>query len=497
MPLINQDHQQTGPTQIDQVCHVVYLRRQQNYPLLQFQRQCEAALHQALGKILNHSVTEGLLQVTAKFSQIAREAYFRELHHKRSLSPAAKKKVNATQQLLSLFPFGEDVRTQTRRADSRWLRKMIFTFHRLVHLWLLRPLMRDDFLALCHTEGMDLSRRELDAIRKTGVLKPLIPVYGTAPYHVIQVFALSAIWPELSSHTLTERNRLGPTADKVIESLWDDLAWLDPDQCRLNGNCWLALTQAARQQRGMVGQQPAKRLWIEGRANLAAAFLFAIGIRPVAPAGRPRIAPDDIVLKVLDEVVLNYLRQKGTIRGCVSGVRRATFNVENRNKAMEFFRTQAPTYATLAERDDKFILSWREKLGAEKALDRAVDEIWASIDGMPDEEQSPGDMFAFERMASQRCVPLVAQHTSADILVEDVLQHTNCLVEGPARAVGCWDTHHWEWWIVPRWILRQPVGRWLLRHVRLPLAHVDATAALTLPDEYATKPEKDTPNFGN
>jgi hypothetical protein len=490
--------EQPAPTPIEQACQAVFERRQRNAASQRFQRQCETGLRTIFGEMLNHRMVGCLSTVTAELGQFAREVYFRELHRKRSLSPSALEKAGAARErILAQLPFVQDDHHERPAIDRRWLRKMMYVFHRLVHLWLLRPLLCDDFMAVCHAEGMDLTGHGLDALRSAHVLNPLVPSCGLPIYHIAQVFALSCIWPEWSRLNRPRNDQLEATFNQAVESMWEDLAFLSPNRSRLNSNRWLTMTQEAREKRALIAKNPAQRLWIEGRGNLAAAFLWSSGIRPVAFAGRPRIAPDDIVLKVLEDIVLNYLQQEGTIRGCLSLIRKATLDEQKLDKILEFFRLHAPAVSNEIEKDDRFILSWREKLGAEKALDRALDELWATFDGVPDETQAPGDLFAFERMASQKCVPLAGNHSSPELQADDVLRYANGLAEGPADAVACWDTHRWGWWLVPRWIVRQPVGHWLLRHVRLPLTQVDATRALTASDECDVTPAECPPNFGN
>ncbi|MCA1553872.1 MAG: hypothetical protein LC737_05795, partial [Chloroflexi bacterium] len=332
-----------------------------------------------------------------------------------------------------------------------------------MQFWLLRPLERDDFLQLCQTENINLTRDDLEGLTVSQCLHPLISGARTDLYDVVQVFALSAVWSDQRAQKLSEPDTLRQALDASIQTVWTQLAFLTPDHERLNGNNWLALTQFARDQRERIAQHPAQRLWIDGLANLAASNLFAIGVRPVAVTGRPRIAPTDPVLLTLDEMVQRYYEEKQTFVGCFPLLRRNTLDERDQSKFMAFVREWAPRVSVSLTDAEEFYRAWQNKLGTSRTLERAIEEIRATLETLPDEAQAASAMFAFERMAAQLDVPLSADMIPTDSLSEDVLDYAEPLADGPATTVGGWDTHTWQWWLIPRRLLCQRFAPHLLR----------------------------------
>jgi hypothetical protein len=468
---------------VDEACEAVFRKRQTQTSLLEDQRLFENALRLLLRDIFNHSMVGGLTHITEELQILAREIFFHGLRQKSPRASVGPDKMSLLfRQISEMFPSDAADALNLKYCDPRWLRKLVYTFYRLVQFWLLRPVLRDDFLLLCHAEGIDLSREELDWLTRIRALEPLVPNGPRHVYHIVQVFALSAIWSDYRAQKCTSSAALVDKLHGTIENVWDRLRLITADGQHLNGNGWLILTQEARNKRADTGIEPSQHLWVDGLANLASAYLYALGVRPVAAKGRPRLAPDDPVLLVLEEVVENYYREHKGFRGCLPSIRKATLYEEDQTRAMNYLASHSGYFAARAADADRLFRSWQEKFGGERAFESAIEEARAAIETLPDEELEPGAAFAFERIAAQKNVPLSDSLPQSEFLPEDVLTCVTQLTDGPANSVGCWDTRHWAWWIVPRWILRRRAGHWLLRHVRLPLTRVDATTALTLTD---------------
>ncbi len=469
------------PTSLDEtaLCDA-YRERRRSHEIIQYRRRSEDALRWLIGEVLNHSMVGGLLPVTENFSLLARELFFRRLQRKQLLLSADSDAEQPLRRRIEAeFSLEADNDVKTSAFEPRWLRKMVYSFYRLVQLWLIRPLMRDDFLFVCHAEGIDISAEELAWLTRARILKPLIPNGKPHVYHVVQVFALSSLWAEYHAQRYTASQLFAEKVAQAIDSVWERLAWLTPDD-RLNGNGWLSLTQQARERRAEAVQAPARRLWVEGLANLASAYLFAIGVRPFASKGRPRLAPDDPVMRALEEMVQRYYQAQHTFKGCMPFIRKGTLDEVDRSVALAFFRAQAPIFTVQLPDEEPFYRAWQQKFGGEWMFERAFEEVRSMIETLPDEAQDRGALFAFERMASQPYVPLARETTNVGQLSADVLAFADPLLDGPARSVGCWDTRSWTWWIVPRWCFRQRWGQTWMRDWSWLFMRIDATRTFTL-----------------
>jgi hypothetical protein len=481
-----------GPVESEfgQACKRVYERRQNEADVIRYRRQCELALRQLLGEVLNHGMNAGLLHITEELSLIARELFFEEFRRKPLRWVTTDEDSLMRQHIKKQWPAEADMTLKDRAYDARWLQKLVYTFYRLVQLWLMRPLLAGDFLLLCHAERIDLTAEELTWLTRAQVLHPLVPNGKRGIYHVVQVFALSAVWTAFRAQKFSRSPVLAERVSTFIESVWERLALLTPDYKRLNGYPWLALTQEAREKREQVVTEPSERLWREGLANLAGAYLFTAGVRPVAAKGRPRLAPDDPALVILSELVQDYYEHKRSFWGCVPWLRKVTLDEENPTKVIDYLRAHAPSFATLAQDAGQFYRAWQEKFGGEKAFEQAIGEARATLETLPDEAQNPGAMFAFERMAAQKQVPLANELAEPLSLSTAVLTYAESLSDGPARSVGCWDTRSWTWWLVPRWCFTHPAGAWVLRHASFAFMRVDATGAFTWPANPPELPRK-------
>src|SRR5439155_18148177 len=79
--------------------------------------------------------------------------------------------------ILEHWPHTDDEQLQQAKRDPTWQLTLIYTLWRSVGFWMQRPLRREDFLKLCESAGMSLTRDDVRWLVRAGVIS-LLPRPG-------------------------------------------------------------------------------------------------------------------------------------------------------------------------------------------------------------------------------------------------------------------------------------------------------------------------------